>query len=162
VVFSWKYPCSDSQPLPVPCATIPDGLWHPSVPCSPLPMGCASPAQVRWHPPVGWGDRDALRSAARPGRAMKRGRGPGEDWGAPGLCAAHEGQGEGMGQEGEGDVVSLAMAGGSCSSLCHPAPYRHAMAGYGDALYLAAEAKPCVRIKAQSSNRQESIDTSLL
>lgn len=54
--------------------------------------------------------------------------------------------------DGDGDVVTLEMA----ESLFHLAPYRCTTAGYGDALYLAAaaEAKSCVRIKAQSSNRQ--------
>ena len=130
--------------------------------CPALLSPWAAPTQLGGDGTHPWGGASGTGSdgTVRPERVMKQGRCPREGWGALGaLCSSR-----GVRGEHEGDVASLEMADRSCPSMCHPAPYRCATAGYRGALYLdaAAEAKTCIRIKAQSGNRQESIDTSLL
>lgn len=67
-----------------------------------------------------------------------------------GVCAAHKGQEESAGQEGE-DVVSLERGGQVLPLPVPPSPSQTYYSWVWDALYLAAEAKPCLKIKAQSS-----------
>lgn len=82
---------------------------------------------------------------------MKRGRCPGEGWGAlGGFVQLTRGKRRVRGRRGK--MWSAWKGGGQVLPLpVPPSPSQTYYSWVWDALYLAAEAKPCLKIKAQSS-----------